>query len=112
MLARPTPLPPPRRLLKAHHFRRPSGALIMRSRVIAVCLAVFSIVAVLCIAAQAQERKSDVKGLFLLTDYPAVTVRPGATSTINLRLQNYDFPPDPLALSVSGVPSGWTATLL
>ena len=84
----------------------------MRSRVIAVCLAVFSIVAVLCIAAQAQERKSDVKGLFLLTDYPAVTVRPGATSTINLRLQNYDLPPERLALSVSGVPSGWTATLL
>ena len=83
----------------------------MRSRVIAVCSAVLSIVAVLC-AAQAQERKSDVKGLFLLTDYPAVTVRPGATSTINLRLQNYDVPPERLALSVAGVPSGWTATLL
>jgi len=29
-----------------------------------------------------------VKGLFLLTDYPAITVRPGTTTTINLRLRN------------------------
>ncbi len=32
----------------------------------------------------------DVKGLYLLTDYPAVTVQPGTTSTVNLRLRNYD----------------------
>ena len=62
--------------------------------------------------ARAQERPSDVKGLFLLTDYPAVTVRPGTTSTVILRLQNYDLPPERLALTVSGVPSGWTATLI
>ena len=36
----------------------------------------------------------------------------GQTSTINLRLQNYDLPPERLALSVSGVPTGWTATLI
>ena len=35
-----------------------------------------------------------IKGMFLLTDYPAVTVRPGTTSTINLRLQNYQLPPE------------------
>jgi uncharacterized membrane protein len=53
-----------------------------------------------------------VKGMFLLTDYPAVTVRPGTTSTINLRLQNSALPPERMALALSGVPSGWTATLL
>ncbi len=53
-----------------------------------------------------------MKGLFLLTDYPAVTVRPGTASTVNLRLQNYALPPERLALTVTGVPSGWTATLL
>ena len=55
----------------------------------------------------------DVKGLYLLTDYPAVTVRPGNTSTISA-------PPAELCsaarngshLSVDGVPQGWTATLL
>ncbi|HET9716736.1 MAG TPA: NEW3 domain-containing protein [Pseudolabrys sp.] len=56
--------------------------------------------------------KSDIKGLFLLTDYPAVTVQPGTTSTINLRLRNYALAPERLSLSVAGVPSGWTATLL
>lgn len=54
----------------------------------------------------------DIKGLFLLTDYPAVTVQPGTASTISLKLRNYDLAPERLALSVSGVPAGWTATLL
>jgi uncharacterized membrane protein len=53
-----------------------------------------------------------VKGLFLLTDYPAVTVRPGSTSTVNLRLRNYALPPERFDLAVSGVPAGWTVTLL
>src|SRR5579885_1462409 len=60
----------------------------------------------------ADTAKSDVKGLYLLTDYPAVTVQPGTTSTISLRLRNYGLAPERLALSVSGMPSGWTATLL
>lgn len=62
--------------------------------------------------AQAQDPPKDIKGIYLLTDYPAVTVRPGTTSTISLRLQNYNLPPERLALTVGGVPSGWTATML
>ena len=54
----------------------------------------------------------DIKGLYLLTDYPAVTVQPGTTSTISLKLHNYDLAPERLSLSISGVPSGWTAALL
>ncbi len=53
-----------------------------------------------------------VKGLFLLTDYPAVSVRPGTASTISLRLRNYALPPERFELSLSGVPAGWTATIL
>jgi uncharacterized membrane protein len=60
----------------------------------------------------AAEPNRDIKGLYLLTDYPAVTVRPGTTSTIPLRLQNYGLAPERYQLSVSGAPSGWTATLL
>ena len=84
----------------------------MRYRVIALFSAVFSVLTVFCTAAMAEEAKSDVKGLFLLTDYPAVTLRPGTTSSINLKLQNYGLPPERLALSVTGVPTGWTATLI
>jgi uncharacterized membrane protein len=84
----------------------------MRCRAMALYSAVFSILAAFCIAAHAEEAKNDVKGLFLLTDYPAVTLRPGTTSSVNLRLQNYGLPPERLALSVAGVPAGWTATLI
>src|SRR5947209_6870566 len=84
----------------------------MRYRVIALFSAVLSVVAAFCTAAMAEEAKSDVKGIFLLTDYPAVTLRPGTTSAINLKLQNYGLPPERLALAVDGVPSGWTATLI
>src|SRR5271155_3944457 len=62
-------------------------------------------------AVKADDAPKDIKGLFLMSDYPAVTVRPGETSSINLKLQNYDLAPERLALRVSGVRSGWTATL-
>src|ERR1700752_197941 len=83
----------------------------MRYRVVAfIAVAFFALAQVG--QALAEEAKNDVKGLFLLTDYPAVTLRPGTNSTINLRLQNYGLPPERLALTVSGVPTGWTATLM
>ena len=84
----------------------------MRCRVIALLSVVFLALAGTGPAAAQETKKDDVKGLFLLTDYPAVTLRPGTNSTINLRLQNYNLPPERLALSVSGAPSGWTATLI
>ena len=62
--------------------------------------------------AGAQDTPPPVKGMFLLTDYPAVTVRPGTTTTVNLRLRNYALPPERFALAVNNVPSGWTVTLL
>src|SRR5580698_5468521 len=71
-----------------------------------------ALAAVFSVAAKAEDAPKDVKGLYLMSDYPAVTVRPGETSTINLKLQNYALPPERLALSVSGVPAGWTATLM
>ena len=63
-------------------------------------------------AARAEDAPKDVKGLYLMSDYPAVTLRPGETSSVSLRLHNYDLAPERLALSVSGVPAGWTATLM
>jgi uncharacterized membrane protein len=86
----------------------------MRYRFIATTLAVsFAAFAALAAPiANAEDASKDVKGLFLTSDYPAVTVRPGETSSISLKLQNYNLPPERLALSVSGVPAGWTATLM
>ena len=80
----------------------------MRYRVIAVVSALLALVGLSATASAAEEPA--VKGLFILTDYPAVTVRAGTTSSVSLRLQNYGLPPERLALSVTGVPTGWTAT--
>lgn len=63
-------------------------------------------------AVHATDAAHDIKGLYLMTDYPAVTVRPGTTANVSLRLQDYGLAPARYQLSVAGVPSGWTATLL
>jgi uncharacterized repeat protein (TIGR01451 family) len=67
----------------------------------------------LCLASTAfAADRPDVKGLYLLADYPAVSVQPGTTANIPIKLQNYGVAPERFQLSVSGVPAGWTATLL
>src|SRR4051794_23175781 len=62
-------------------------------------------------AAYAAERP-DVKGLFLLADFPAVAIQPGTTTNIPIKLQNLGLAPERFQLSVTDVPTGWTATLL
>lgn len=52
------------------------------------------------------------RGLFLLTDYPAQTVRAGETATIRVKLSNAGLPPEPVALALSGVPAGWKVDIL
>ena len=53
-----------------------------------------------------------MQGLFLLTDYPAQTVRAGEISTIRIKMQNSGLAPEAMALSLSGVPSGWKIDIL
>jgi uncharacterized repeat protein (TIGR01451 family) len=53
-----------------------------------------------------------VKGLWLLTEYPSQTVRPGEVANIRFKLQNAGLAPEPLALSVTGAPAGWKADIL
>jgi len=63
--------------------------------------------------AQAEPPASlSVKGLFLVTDYPAQTVRAGEVTTIRLKLTNSGLPPEPVALSLAGVPTGWKVDIL
>jgi uncharacterized membrane protein len=84
----------------------------MRYGFIAALAAFAALLAPFASAAHAEDAPKDVKGLFLMSDYPAVTLRPGETSTVNLRIQNYDMTPERLSLSVTGVPTGWTVTLM
>jgi uncharacterized repeat protein (TIGR01451 family) len=79
----------------------------MRARLLAI------VSAFLCVASVAWGAdRPDVKGLYLLADYPAVSVQPGTTANIPIKLQNYGVAPERLQLSVTGLPAGWTATLL
>ena len=64
------------------------------------------------VPAGAQDTPPPVKGLFLLTDYPAVTVRPGTTTTVNLRLRNYALPPERFTLAVTACRRAGPSTLL
>jgi len=70
------------------------------------------VLALLSTPAFAIDDAKNVKGIYLLTDYPAVTVQAGTTATVNMRLHDYGLPPERFALSVDGVPKGWTATVL
>ncbi|MCA0303398.1 MAG: hypothetical protein LCH95_13430 [Proteobacteria bacterium] len=76
------------------------------------CLIAF-LVLVVSLAGSAASFAQDVpRGLFLMTDYPAQTVRVGETATIRMKLANAGLPPEPVALSVAGVPAGWKVDLL
>jgi uncharacterized membrane protein len=63
-------------------------------------------------SASAADKPSVVTGLYLTTRYPALTVRAGETTTIDLSLRNFNLPPQQLALSVPQLASGWKATVL
>lgn len=53
-----------------------------------------------------------ITGLFLTTKYPALTVRAGETTTVDLSVHNFKLPPQSLSLSVPEVAAGWKATIL
>jgi uncharacterized membrane protein len=64
------------------------------------------------VTAHAADKPSGITGLYLTTRYPALTVRAGETTTIDLSLRNFNLPPQQLALSVPQIASGWKATVL
>ena len=64
------------------------------------------------VAAGAADKPAAVTGLYLTTRYPALTIRAGETTTIDLSLRNFNLPPHELALTVPQTASGWKATIL
>src|SRR5246127_4574055 len=84
----------------------------MRASALAPVALVISSLMIALPAQAADEHEPNIKGLYLMTDYPAITIRPGTTSNIPLRLQNYGLSPEAYHLSVDGVPNGWSATIL
>ena len=54
---------------------------------------------------------ADVKGLWITTDYPALSLRAGEETKFNVNLVNYNLAPQRADVSLQGVPAGWTAEL-
>jgi uncharacterized membrane protein len=63
-------------------------------------------------AALAAEQSQGLSGIFLTTRYPALTVKAGETTTVDLSVHNYKLPPQDLSLSVPDIAQGWKATVL
>lgn len=75
-------------------------------------LAVFFVMFAAAAADAADKPASNITGVFLTTRYPALTVRAGETTTIDLSLRNFNRPPEQLSLSVPDIAQGWKATVL
>jgi uncharacterized membrane protein len=86
--------------------------LLAMNRLIASIALLSAVLAAVSLPARAADSPSNIKGIYLVTDYPAISVQAGTTATIALQLRNFDHTPERFTLSVDGVPKGWTATLL
>ncbi|MEA2845688.1 MAG: hypothetical protein QOG78_969, partial [Rhodospirillaceae bacterium] len=74
--------------------------------------ALFVFIATVVMAAAGFAQADAPKGLFLVTDYPSQTVRAGEITTIRVKLTDAGLPPEPVALSLAGVPTGWKVDIL
>src|SRR6266852_3655949 len=74
-------------------------------------LAVSFLLILVATAANAADQPA-IAGLFVTTKYPALTVRAGETTTIDLSVRNFKLPPQLLTLGLAEVASGWKATIL
>ncbi len=84
----------------------------MRSALLAATFALLLGSATISTPVLAAEAKAgDVQGIYLVAPYTAVTVA-APTATISLKLHNYSTAPEPVTLSVTGVPQGWKAEFL
>src|SRR6266567_3203068 len=60
----------------------------------------------------ADQPAAAIAGLFVTTRYPALTIRAGETTTIDLSVRNFKLPPQLLTLAVPQSADGWKATIL
>jgi len=80
----------------------------MLPRLTALCF-----VLLLAASAEAADKPTNaISGVYLTTRYPALTVRAGETTTIDLSLRNFNMPPEQFTVAVPTVAQGWKATVL
>jgi uncharacterized membrane protein len=75
----------------------------MRASVLGGLIAVL-----LAASASAKDESPDsIKGLYLTTAYPALTIRAGEETTLPLTLYNYGLAPQRAAIGIADAPPGW-----
>src|SRR6266702_100612 len=72
----------------------------------------FMLILVAAAANAADPPAPGITGLFITTKYPALTVRAGETTTIELSVRNFKLPPQLLTLAVPQSADGWKTTIL
>ncbi|MBV8778199.1 MAG: hypothetical protein JO032_15280 [Alphaproteobacteria bacterium] len=82
----------------------------MLRRLVAVAFFVGAVA--LGLPSRAADPSSTLTGMFLTTRYPALTVKAGETTTVDLSLRNYKLPPQQFSVTVPEVAQGWKATIL
>jgi uncharacterized membrane protein len=84
----------------------------MLRRLLAVSFLLIFSAAAANAADQPPANSTGIAGLFVTTKYPALTVRAGETTTIDLSVRNFRLPPQLLTLAVPQTAEGWKATIL
>src|SRR5271154_5315165 len=93
-------------------WRGTGRGLRMLRRIIAVSFLLMLSAAAAKAADPSAANPPGVTGLFVTTKYPALTIRAGETTTIDLSVRNFRLPPQLLNLGVPQVADGWKATIL
>jgi uncharacterized membrane protein len=62
---------------------------------------------ILCTGTAFAQEAPKPQGLWLTTDFPAITESIGEDATLGLTIKNANEPPQRVAFSVKGLPSGW-----
>jgi uncharacterized membrane protein len=75
-------------------------------------IAISFLLALSAAAASAADQPSGITGLFVTTKYPALTVRAGETTKVDVSVRNFKLPPQVLQLSMAQTAPGWKATIL
>src|SRR5437879_3829097 len=95
--------------MSARLSRANREGLSMLRRMLAVS---FMLILAAAAANAADPPSTGITGLFVTTRYPALTVRAGETTTIDLSVRNFRLPPQLLTLAVPQTAEGWKATIL
>ena len=84
----------------------------MRRLIVLIALIATSVLTAIQVYAADPVAMPAIRGMWLLTDFPSQTVRPGEIANIRVKLQNSGILAEPIAFSVGGAPAGWKIDVL